>query len=262
MTRLLLAAALGLSIAPDGIPLRSQLPTYELSLPIGYRPVLGESPARYVRSRGREPWAQVSVVITHGSTPLTQHPSGVKAADIFPYVPFPPDATSRFAPMMWKDFEVGSFEYRAVVKELPVIGLAVVLPLVNGYLTLMVYAPDPLEKECREEFASLLPRITLAPTNWHSPEHFQKIETLTRVGMAGVALLALYPIVWIIAFRGFPMRAHWLRTAWMVVAAVLLFVPINSPGEMTLICNLLVNALLPGLLLLFAARRIKMAVDE
>ena len=164
--------------------------------------------------------------------------------------------------MRWKDFDVASFEYRAVVKNLPVIGLAVVLPLINGHLTLMVYAPDPLEKECREDFSALLPRISKAPSNWHSTEYFQKVEMMNRVAIAGVVVLALYPIAWVIAFRGNPMRAHWLRTGWLVAAAVILFIPINSPGEMTLLCNLLVNAVVPAVLLLFAARRIKLAVDD
>ena len=46
-----------------------------------------------------------------------------------------------------------------------------------------------------------------------------------------------------------------------VKAAGLLFVPINSPGETSLVSNLLVNAVGPVILLLFAARRIKLGIE-
>lgn len=263
MFGLLLLLATSLPAAAPDTPILSQSPVYEMSLPATYTRVTPEeTPPRYVRPRGREILAMVNVVIASNTNPLTQNRSGVKAEDVLSVVPLPPDAKWTFAPMKWKGFDVGAFEYHAVVKSLPVFGLAIVLPLADGTLTILAYAAEPLEKECREEFADVLSRVTRAPTNWHSAEHFQKVETLTRVGLAGVVLLALYPIVWAIAFRGFPMRAHWLRTGWLVTAALLLFAPINSPGEMTLLCNLLVNAVLPVVLLLFAARRIKLAVED
>ena len=157
--------------------------------------------------------------------------------------------------------DVGVVEYRAVVKNLPVIGLSAVLPLARNALTLTLYAPDPLEKEVREDFNEILSRITKASSDWRTPEEFRKIETIEMVGKAGTGLLALYPIVWLIFFRGFPMRAHWVRTAWFVLVAVLLFVPITSPGPTSLWCNLITNLFLPLLFISFAVRRVKLGIE-
>ena len=258
---LLVAAAL-LSPAADDVVIKSPQPVYELSLPSGYAPTTPrELPARYVRSCGDEPWVRVSVTLVESSRVLTQNLAGVTAEETLPSVFLPPDAKWTFSRLPWKGFEIGAVEYHAVVKDLPVLGLAVVLPLLSGSLTIIVSAPDPLEKECREDFKAILSRITKAPTNWHPPEHYQKIRTREGVGLAGAALLGLYPVAWLIFFRGHPMRAHWLRTGWLTAVAVLLFVPMTSPGETSMISNLLVNGIVPLLLLSFAARRVKLGLE-
>jgi hypothetical protein len=257
-----LALAAILPASGGDVVIKSPQPAYELSLPVGYEPATPrETPPRYVRACGSETWTKISVTLIEGSKVLPQNLSGVTAEETLPCVPLPPDAKWSFSRLPWKGFDIGAVEYRAVVKDLPVIGVAVVLPLVSGSLTIIVSAPDPLEKECREDFREILSRVTKAPSPWHPPEYYQKIRTRELVGQAGVALLTLYPIAWLIFFRGHPMRAHWLRTGWLVAIAVLLFVPMTSPGETSLISNMLVNGIVPLLLLSFAARRVKMGLE-
>jgi hypothetical protein len=84
---------------------------------------------------------------------------------------------------------------------------------------------------------------------------------MNLVTACGGGVMLLYLIAWAVYFRGDPMRAHWVRVVWQVVVAVLLFIPITSPGETTLANNLLVNALIPMLLLLFAVRRVKLGIE-
>ena len=195
------------------------------------------------------------------TTALRQNPDGVQADEFVSRVPFPPDAKWTFHPLRWKEFETGSFEFRAVVKDVPVFGCSAVLPLLDGSVTILAYAPETLQSECREEFQGILARVTKAPSRWHSPEHFQKVRSMNGVSLGGAALLLLYLIAWAAFFREDPLRAHWLRTVWLGAVALLLFIPITSPGETTLTNNLLLNAVMPVVLLLFAARRIKMGIE-
>jgi hypothetical protein len=255
----LLALALA---AADETPIRSESPAYEMAIPSGYRQVTPrETPPRFVRARGRDSWEIVTAVVADSNSELPQNPKGVLAEDFASRVPFPPDAKWTFHPLRWKDFETGCFEYRAVVRDVPIFGLSAVLPLRDGSVTILVYAPETMETQCREELQGILAGVTKAPTRWHSPEYYQSVRTMNRVGLGGAALLVLYPIAWAIFFRGDAMRAHWLRVAWMAIVAFLLFLPITSPGETTLTNNLLVNGLLPVVMLLFAARRIKMGIE-
>lgn len=243
--------------------MKSGSPSYEIRLPSGFEETATEEPLRrFIRFRGRDTWTKVTAVVASSLTVLPQPKSGIQPEDILPLIPLPPDAKWTFAPMKWKDFEIGSIEYRAVVNNLPVVGMATVLPMTTGTVTLLFSAPTPLEKECREEFAATLLGVIRAPTHWHSPEYYQKVRTLDRVGVAGLALVALYPMAWAVFFRGEPLRAHWVRTLWLAAAAVVLFIPISSPGDTTVINNMLVNGVLPVILLLFAARRIKLGIEE
>jgi hypothetical protein len=79
--------------------------------------------------------------------------------------------------------------------------------------------------------------------------------------MGAAGMIVLYLVAWATLFREDPMRFHWLRTLWLAAAAVLLFLPITSPGEMTFINNVVVNLMIPMTLLLFVARRIKIAIE-
>jgi hypothetical protein len=256
---LLLCLALA---AADDTPIHGEKPTYELSLPSGYRPTSPrETPPRFIRPRGREPWELVSVVISDNISVLRQNPDGVKPDDVLSCVPFPPGATWTFAPLHWKEFDIASYRYQGVIKDVPIVGFAVVFPLRDGTLTLLVYAPETLESQCREEFDGLFPRVIKAPTHWHSPEHHQKVRTMNLVTMGAAGLIVLYLVGWGVLFREDPMRLHWLRTFWLVACAVLLFLPISSPGEMTFTNNVVVNLMIPMVLLLFVARRIKMAIE-
>ena len=206
LIRSLLALALLEQGTPENAAIHSSSPAYELTLPGGYWPVAPrETPIRYSRSRGRESWARVNAIIADSKEALPQNLDGLRAEDVLSRVPLPPEAKWTFHPHPWKDFEVGSFEYRAVVRDLPVLGLAAVLPLQGGSLTILVYAPEPLEKECREDFSEILARITKAPTSWHSPEYYRKVRSMNLVGMSGAVLLTLYLIAWAVIFHGYPM---------------------------------------------------------
>lgn len=256
---LLFLAAAG---SAEDIVLKSPMPLYELTLPAAYTHTTPrENPTRYVRSCGRDMWATISLIVTAAEQPLAQNRDGITLQEVLPFVTLPPDAKPTFSTVRWQDFDVGLVEYRAVVKDLPVIGLAVVLPLKGKALTITLYAPEPLEKELREDFRDILGRVKKASSPWRTAEEFRKIETANRVGIAGVALAALYLPVWVIGFRGHPMRAHWIRTAWFAMVALLLFYPISSPGDTTMINNLVVNAVLPLAYLMFAVRRIKLGVE-
>jgi hypothetical protein len=250
------------SAAADDVVIKSPVPAYELTLPGAYQPTIPrEEPFRYVRSCGRESWAKISVVLANGTKHLKQNPGGITMEEILPFVPLPPDAKPAFSTIPWRDLDIGVIEYRAVVKDLPVIGRSAVLPLQGNTLTLTVYAPDPLEKEMKDDFNIVLALISKTTTNWHTAAELRKIGTLETIGKTAAGLLALYPVAWVLFFRGNPLRLHWLRTGWLVVVAVLLFIPISSPGEYTIFSNPIVNGILSMTVLLFAARRIKMGIE-
>jgi hypothetical protein len=258
----------GLAFLLPGLPpsedivLASPMPSYELALPAGYgHTTPRENPFRYVRSCGRDSWETISLILATGSGPLAQNPAGITPGELLPFVTLPPDAKRTFFTVKWQDFDIGVIEYRAVVKDLPVIGLSAVLPLRGKAITLTLYAPEPLERELREEFRNVLGRVKKTSSPWITAEDSRKIETGRTMAIAGMIVAGLYPLAWGIAFRGHPMRAHWVRTAWFVVIALLLFYPISSPGEITLYSNLLLNGVVPLAYLLLAARRIKIGVE-
>ena len=141
------------------------------------------------------------------------------------------------------------------------IGLSTILPLTKKALRITIYAADPLEKEVRGDFEHLLSRITKFQTNWLTDQELKKISMMEKVSFAGAALATLYPIAWLIFFRGHPLAAHWLRTIWLFAIALVLFIPVTSPGPSSLESNLLVNALLPLFFLVMTVRRLKMGVD-
>jgi hypothetical protein len=244
------------------IILKSEDPFYDLTLPSAYDQVHPpETPPRYIRSAGRETWAKVSAQITPMARVLPQNPAGITAEEIVSLVSPPPNATWTFSRKKWQQIEVGVLEYHGVVSDLPVIGLSTILPLARKALRITVYGADPLEKEVREDFDLLLASVTKAETNWYTDEALRKISTMEKVTWAGGALVALYPIVWSIFFRGRPLSAHWLRTGWLLAIALLLFVPISSPGPTTLASNLVLNALVPVMYIMLAIRRLKMGID-
>jgi len=266
----LLTLALGLASPADGtlirqtggVTLRSDDPVYELNLPPGYEQTSKpETPPRYLRFLGREPWARVSCLVSAADRAIPQNPTGITGEEIVSLVSLPPGATWTFSRTPWNNLEVGVIEYRAVVLDLPVIGLSTVLPLTKKGLRITVYAAEPLEKEVRADFAQLLSRVTKAETDWFTDADLRKIAALEKVTMGGVALAALYPIIWAIFFRGNPHGAHWFRTIWLLAIALLLFIPVTSPGPTTIGSNLFVNALLPLFFLVMTVRRLKMGID-
>lgn len=244
------------------IILKSDVPFYDLALPAGYDYATPpEDPPRFVRSAGREPWAKITARVTAMAAPLPQNPAGITAEEILTLVSPPPNAAWTFSRKKWKEVEVGVIEYRAVVSDLPVIGLSTILPLAKKALRITVYAPDPLEKELRDDFDLLLASIAKTETNWFTDEELQKIATMKKVTWAGAALAALYPVAWAIFFRGRPLAAHWLRNAWLLAIGLLLFIPISSPAPTSLSSNLLVNALIPVLYVMLVVRRLKMGIE-
>jgi len=242
--------------------LRSDDPSYELTLPSGYATTFpAESPARYVRPSGREDWAKISTIVAPTSGVLKQNPNGITAEEMLPLVSLPPNATWTFSRIPWKNFEVGVIEYRADLNNLRIIGLSTILPLARKALRITVYAPDPLEKELRDDFQVLCSTIAKTETNWFTPEELNKINLMEKVTIAGGVLAVLYPVAWIIFFRGHPLAAHWLRTIWLFAIAVLLFTPITSPGPTSVASNLVVNALLPLMCVTLTIRRLKLGID-
>lgn len=246
----------------EDIFIKSDDPPYELHLPKAYEhSVPRETPPRYVRSSGRESWAKVSVIVTAMAQQLPQNPTGITEQEILPLVSPPPDAASTFSRRTWQELEIGVIEYRAVVADLRVIGLSTILPLVGKGLRITVYAPDPLEKDVREDFQLLLATISKTKTNWFTDEALRKIALMEKVSIAGGVLLALYPVAWVIIFRGHPHLAHWPRCAWLFAIALLLFIPITSPGPATLVNNLVVNALVPVIYVMLTIRRLKLGIE-
>lgn len=244
------------------IVLRSDDPFYELTLPASYEQVTpAETPPRYIRSAGREPWAKVSAQIAPMSRFLPQNPDGITAEEIVALVSPPPNSTWTFSRRRWMNLDVGVIEYRGVVNDLPVIGLSTILPLAKKALRVTVYGADPLEKEVREDFDLLVPGVSKVQTNWYTDEALRKMATMEKVTWAGGVLVALYPIAWSIFFRGRPMNAHWLRTGWLLAIALLLFIPVSSPAPTSISNNLIVNALLPVIYVMLAVRRLKMGID-
>lgn len=248
-----------LAQAAQDIKLESQDPAYVVTLPKGYEQVPGES--RYFRPFGRELWYRINLSFAAAPGPLVQNPSGITSPEVLPFVALPPDAVSTFSTMKWKDFDIGVVEYSAVVKDIPVIGLAVVLPLKGKALTISVSGPTTLEKETREDFKEIFSRIGGTATNWFTEEEIQNMLLLDLAGKAGAGLFALYPVVWALFFRGHPMRAHGLRIVWLFATALLLFVPVTSSGPTTVLNNLITNAVLPCAMILFAVRRIKLGIE-
>jgi len=259
----LAAADQGSPIRQTGpIQLKSDDPVYELLLPASYgAPVPPEDPPRYYRSAGRESWARVSAILAAIPHPLKQNPAGITAEEMVPLISLPPGATWTFSRTKWKDLEIGVLEYRAVVNNLPVLGLSTILPLARKGLRFTVYAPDPLETEVREDFQMLLTKITRTESNWLTEEALRNAALLQKVTIAGGVLFWLYPIAWVIFFRGRPLAAHWLRTGWLLAIALLLFVPITSPAPTSATNNLVVNVLFPLIFVMLTVRRLKLGID-
>lgn len=245
-----------------GVRLTSENPRFEVTLPDGYQmSEPRETPPRYIRASGREDWARISLVLAEQKLVLPQNPGGITLEETLPFIALPTGSKRLFYTVKWNDFDIPVVEYRAVIKDLPVIGVSAVLPLSPKAVTLTISAPDPLEKEVREDLKEVLFKLVKASTHWHTPDQLQRIWILDLIGKTGAVLLVLYPIVWIGIFRGDPMRGHWLRVAWLLVVAVLLFIPITSPGQTTMSNNLVVNAILPLALVSFVIRRIKLGID-
>jgi len=248
---------------PPEIVVKSEIPPYVVALPASFAHTdPKETPRRYTHACGRESWEKVSAVLVHGSGPLEQNPAGITLEEILPFVTLPADSKRLFTTVKWNNLDVGVVEYQAVEKNLPVIGLSIVLPLQVKALTLTVSAPITFEKEVRADFSEILSRIGGTRTNWYTAEELVKLNTLDLVGKAGVLVLLLYPVGWLLFFRSDPMRGHWGRVAWLAAAAVLLFIPITSPGPTTILNNLVVNALVPLVLLTLLVRRVKLGIDE
>jgi hypothetical protein len=244
------------------IVLKSDVPFYDLTLPVGYAVAVPvEDPPRYIRSAGSEPWAKVNARFTAMASSLPQNPAGITAEEIVALVSPPPNATWTFCRKKWKELEIGVIEYHAVVNDLPVIGLSTILPLARKGLRVTVYAADPLEKEVRDDFELLVSGISKTETNWFTDEALGKIAAMEKVTLAGAVVAGLYPVAWAIFFRGRPLSGHWLRTGWLLAVALLLFIPISSPAPSSMSSNLVVNALIPVLYVMMSVRRLKLGIE-
>jgi hypothetical protein len=240
---------------------QSTQPAFETTLPDGYKRIPArENPSQYFRASGPEDWAKITVTFVAARGPLEQNPAGVTQAEILPFLSLPSDAKTSFKVVRWKEYFIGSVEYHAVAQNLSMFGITAVLPTSEKAVTITLSAPEPLEPELRKDFRAILTRLT-GPSRWHSPEELHRAGVLEIFGKAGAGLLSLYAIAWAAAWRGHPMRAHWLRIAWLAATAILLFIPMMSPGDTSLFSSLLFNGPLSLVCLLFASHRIKMGIE-
>lgn len=233
-----------------------------IPLPVDFK--LHEEGPKYrvmKRSLGIEAWAKIRVETRKLDGLLAQPVGASVPEDLLPLIPFLQNAKLSYQQQNWHEFSLGVYEYRRVEDNLPIVGYATILPFSPNSVGLLVSAPEPFEKEMKQEFLTAL-GAARGETAWIGAELRQKHQRATGVAQAGMGLLILYWIVWFLFFRGRPFLAHLLRTIWLSLVALLLFTPLTMPTESSFFTNLAMNLLGPLVILSFVIRRIKMAVEE
>ena len=235
-------------------------PSFELNLPTAYQAVDSkEEPRSWRRPAGPEAWAQVTFRLGTAAGPMAQPAGAPTIEGLRPLAALPKVARPLFVQTRWKNFDLGAFEYKAVVKDLPVFGLTTAVPVEDSAVLLTVEAPEPLEKEVREDFRAILASLQ-GSTLWVTEEEQRRERSALWIEGGGLGVLGLYAIAWVFFFRGDLLRAHWARTIWLAVAGVALFVPLTMTSDMS-IRRLSLSLMLPMALFGLAARRIKLAID-
>jgi hypothetical protein len=259
---ILALALLGASQEAQQTSYRIKDSDLEIPLPPGFADV-GNAPLQVrilKRSLGREPWAKVTIEFYRAETLLPQPLGDPDASDLLTLLPYLKDAKTSFQKQSWRDFSLGVIEFRRVDDSIPVVGYATILPLTPRGVILLCYAADPLEKDAKQDFLTIIGAARGA-TNWISPEVQLKMQRATRIFQAGLGSIGLYMACWFLFFRGQFMKAHLFRTVWLLGTAVVLFLPVSihpDPGwAMLVLCYVL-----PAMLFGFAGRRIKLAIDE
>lgn len=199
-------------------------PPLQVTLPRGYRPgkdrvylSLWERPA------GPADWERVWFTIIPGERTLAQDEPILPKA-LAKMALLPPETQARALKESWGEFSVDGAEVRFVREGMPCFGIAVALPLEPKSAILLVFAPEPLEKEARLDLKAAV-LSARGRTNWRTAEERRKAARGEYAAYAGAGLAALYFLAWLAFFRGQPMRAHGMRTLALGAIAVVFFLP-------------------------------------
>lgn len=199
-------------------------PPFQVTLPRGYRP--GKDRvylSLWERAAGSADWERVRFAIVPGERTLAQD-EPILAKAVAKTALLPPEAETRALQESWDEFSVAGAEARFVREGMPCFGIAVALPLEPRSATLLVFAPEPLEKEVRLDLKAIL-LSARGKTNWVTAEERRKARRGEYAAYAGAGLAALYFLAWMAFFRGQPLRAHLLRTLALGAIAVVFFLP-------------------------------------
>jgi hypothetical protein len=211
---------------PDGGPITvtHSDPPLQVTLPRGYRPgkdrvylSLWERPA------GPADWERVWFAIIPGDRMLDPD-EPILPKTLAKMALLPPDAEARARKESWSEFSVDGAEVRFVREGMPCFGIAVALPLQPKSAILLVFAPEPLEKEARLDLKAAV-LSARGPASWKTAEERRQAARGEYAAYAGAGLAALYFLAWLAFFRGQPMRAHVIRTLALGGIGVVFFLP-------------------------------------
>jgi multidrug transporter EmrE-like cation transporter len=180
--------------------------------------------------------------------------------DLLPLQPyFSKGFRTTFVKQSWRNFTLGTFEVRGEIDGLSNVGEATIIPFESGAVELYVSAPEPHEKDAKQDFLTVL-GAARGETNWISADVRRKAQLANGIMWAGYGLALLYLPCWALFFRGQFMRLHGFRTIWQIAAGILIFIPLTmSTGESGGFN--LVGYFFSLALLGFAARRIKLGIE-
>ena len=165
----------------------------------------------------------------------------------------PPEADETPVRRTWQGLEIYAAEHAYDSPEGRLFAVTAALPLRDRALVLRLTAPEARAPEAREDMARLLEK-TRGLAGWQTPLRKKHERQSTWALIVGGVLLAAYLPCWAAFFRGQPMKAHELRTAWLFAAGGGLFVPA------LLGVNLLWT--LPAIFVFsMAVRRVKLALE-
>lgn len=199
-------------------------PPLQLTLPRGYRPGKDRLYASlWERAAGSADWERVRFAILPGDRPLAQNEALLPSA-IAKMALLTPEAPARPLKEPWGEFLIEGAEVRFIRDDLPCFGLAVVLPLEPRSATLLVFAPEPLEKEVRLDLKAIV-LSARGSTSWKTAGELRRLKRGEYAAYAGAGLAGAYFILWLAFFRGQPLRAHALRTLALAAIGVIFFLP-------------------------------------
>lgn len=233
-------------------------PPCEITLPQSYK-ADPEHPRQFLRSAGREEWAQIRLTQVPAGGLLPQTPAGISQVDAVLLANLPANASFTFKTRPWGEFQTGIFEYRGVSRNLRMFGLRAVIPLKSKALLLTLEGADPLEQDIRSDFTLILDAVK-GESNWLDAATLKRLRLAKVLDRVGLGLVGLYLVVWAAAFRESFMYCHGLRTVWLFAAAIALIIPPTLRSDIEVV-HLVINVALPLALFGMAGRRVKLAID-